>query len=632
MSFISYAQNLEDLVLWRALQHVRSGFYIDIGAWSPDVDSVTRAFYERGWHGINIEPHPKYLLQLKSSRPNDVNLGIVVSNNEERSTFHMIGDTGLSSLEPAIVQAHCLEGRSIECIDVASMTLESIWTKYILLDQPVHFLKVDVEGHEAAVLMGLDWASHRPWIVVVEATLPNTQIESHAEWEHILFEAQYNLVYCDGLNRFYLAEEKSDLAGTFKYPPNVFDDYLRFGHAKALEERDAALARATRAEANTTYLATRSFYLGLFFLPSGRPRELTRRVLFHGNGKPRRNCRKLILNNEGQPREPFRFWMTSDEYLKLPRAYPRSTNGGEGHQDAPLEERLVSGQVQAQPVVLDGKMMQSFRDWFRAPPTLKNISSQAVTQAQFQEPEYSEWCAAIKEEPRYHRKQWEFVYILQALRAYGAIRPGAKGIGYGVGSEPLPALLAHLGCTILATDLDPERAEIAGWVETNQHAAGSEQLNTRGICDPSVFATRVSFRFLDMNAIPNDITGFDFTWSSCCLEHLGSLQLGLDFIENSLKTLKAGGLAVHTTELNCSSNTETLTQGGTVIYRRRDIRKLAARLTSKGHQVAPLNFNLGDHKLDKYIDVPPYSPDRHLKLRLSQYASTSFGFIVRKAA
>ena len=54
MSFVSYAQNFEDVMLWRALRDIPNGFYVDVGAWSPEVDSVTLAFYERGWSGINM--------------------------------------------------------------------------------------------------------------------------------------------------------------------------------------------------------------------------------------------------------------------------------------------------------------------------------------------------------------------------------------------------------------------------------------------------------------------------------------------------------------------------------------------------------------------------------------------------
>jgi SAM-dependent methyltransferase len=265
------------------------------------------------------------------------------------------------------------------------------------------------------------------------------------------------------------------------------------------------------------------------------------------------------------------------------------------------------------------------------PPSLDHPISQACTQAQFDTDIYRYWCAEIHEIPRYHRKQWEFCYILQALSVAGAIKPGRRGLGFGVGTEPLTALCAARGCEVVATDLDPSEAKRIGWVDTNQHAAEVTALNDRGICDAARFADSVRFRFVDMNAIPADLQGFDFTWSACCLEHLGSISHGLAFIENSLKTLRPGGVAVHTTELNCSSDSKTVDHSGTVLFRKRDIRALAARLTAAGHDVR-LNFNLGDQPLDQYVDVAPYTADRHLKLRLGEFASTSFGLIIRKAS
>jgi hypothetical protein len=41
----SYAQNFEDVMLWRALGHVAQGFYIDLGAHDPVIDSVSHALY-----------------------------------------------------------------------------------------------------------------------------------------------------------------------------------------------------------------------------------------------------------------------------------------------------------------------------------------------------------------------------------------------------------------------------------------------------------------------------------------------------------------------------------------------------------------------------------------------------------
>jgi SAM-dependent methyltransferase len=243
------------------------------------------------------------------------------------------------------------------------------------------------------------------------------------------------------------------------------------------------------------------------------------------------------------------------------------------------------------------------------------------------DPLYTSWCKELRETPRLHRKQWEFVYILQALSQHGVLRPGCRGLGFGIGNEPLPAVMAAHGCEIVATDCDYEQAKAAGWVSTDQHARAA--VNDRGICDATAFAERVHFRVVDMNAIPADLQNFDFAWSSCALEHLGSIANGLRFIKESLRPLVSGGIAVHTTEFNCHSNRETVDNAGTVLFRRCDIERLAGELSAAGHQIS-LNFALGSHQLDNHIDVAPYSENRHLKLLIGRFASTSYGLIIRK--
>ncbi|MDX1923865.1 MAG: methyltransferase domain-containing protein [Rickettsiaceae bacterium] len=257
------------------------------------------------------------------------------------------------------------------------------------------------------------------------------------------------------------------------------------------------------------------------------------------------------------------------------------------------------------------------------------LMSQIATESQFSTPLYKKWCDEIKENPKYHRKQWEFVYILQALNERGMISKGKKGVGFGVGEEPMPAIFAKNGVEVLATDLNQEDAKAAGWVDTAQHLSSKEILNKKQIAPQDLFDSLVSIRDLDMNAIPEDIKDYDFTWSSCALEHLGSIENGLKFIENSLKTLKPGGIAVHTTEYNLTSNEDTLSTGGTVIFRKKDIQDLVKRLTDNGHEVY-VNYNPGNGKLDKHIDLPPYKHDDHIKLQLNKYVTTSIGLIIRK--
>lgn len=371
MTFISYAQNFEDVMLWRALKHVERGFYIDVGAFSPDLDSVTRAFSERGWRGINIEPNPHYLAQLNARRPHDANLGIAVSDFDGEIELSVIEDTGLTTVDMSIAEGHANAGWGLSHITVPTQRLAQVWDGHVPEGQAVHFLKVDVEGHEAAVLRGADWSRHRPWIVVVEATLPTTQITSYLDWEEVLTQAGYAFVYWDGLNRYYLAKEHEDLADRFSAPPNVFDQFVSQGHAlanerlaeldgtvstlttslgQAVEERAALernlgglqgslgdLQRSVDSLASLNTLLEREVKDSLHALSAlsrdsddqrralGEAmdevrsshlkldymlsRSIWERLLFRRSGRPRKPFRVLLFHSSGKPRGIFRRWV-----------------------------------------------------------------------------------------------------------------------------------------------------------------------------------------------------------------------------------------------------------------------------------------------------------------------------------
>ena len=235
MTFFSYAQNLEDVMLWRALKHVDKGFYIDVGANDPVKDSVTKAFYEKGWRGINIEPVSDWFEKISKDRPNDINLELAVGEKEEKINFYKIANTGLSTADKSIAQRHKIEqGYDYSEICVLVKTLSSICEACNVTQ--IHFLKIDVEGMELAVLRGFDLKKYRPWIILIESTLPNTQIENFNTCEALFFSADYSFAYFDGLNRFYVAIEHSELISAFKYPPNVFDDYKIAKHEAIVNE------------------------------------------------------------------------------------------------------------------------------------------------------------------------------------------------------------------------------------------------------------------------------------------------------------------------------------------------------------------------------------------------------------
>jgi len=265
-----------------------------------------------------------------------------------------------------------------------------------------------------------------------------------------------------------------------------------------------------------------------------------------------------------------------------------------------------------------------------AEPSLKQLSSQLCTAQQCLEERYHYWCHQMRSPARLGRKQWEFVFILEALEQQGMLKQGKKGLGFGCGNEPLSAVMAKHDVQVLATDLEVDIAAEKGWVDTNQHASAVERMPYGGICSKSVFLNKVNFQHADMNNIDPALRGFDFVWSACALEHLGSLRHGMDFVISAMDCLSPGGVAVHTTEFNLSSNQDTFEDPNCAVYRKKDIELLAAELTEKGYEVLPINFNPGGHQVDNHVDWPPYSPSIHLKLMLESYVVTSIGLVIKK--
>lgn len=220
-AFRSYAQNFEDILLWRALRHVPRGCYIDIGAHEPRAGSVSRGFYELGWRGVHFEPHPAVAERIRLDRPDEVVHEAAVSDTTGILRFSVNRNSGLSTGVAEYADAYRRSGEVVEDRDVVATTLAKACAP--LVGRDVHWMKIDVEGMEERVLRGWDPQTLRPWIVLVEATRPNTTEPSHDAWEPLLLDAGYRFVLYDGLNRFYVAAERPELIPPFSAPANVHD-------------------------------------------------------------------------------------------------------------------------------------------------------------------------------------------------------------------------------------------------------------------------------------------------------------------------------------------------------------------------------------------------------------------------
>jgi hypothetical protein len=249
----------------------------------------------------------------------------------------------------------------------------------------------------------------------------------------------------------------------------------------------------------------------------------------------------------------------------------------------------------------------------------------------FFHPRYIQLCKLIDQRPRLHRKQWEFIYVLHKLLESGALKAGARGLVFGVGHEPLPAVFAAMDINVTATDAPLELAGTVLWTNSNEYSSAVEGLMYPNIVPDDKLRKHVTYDFCDMNAIDAKFNNYDFNWSSCCFEHLGSIEAGLQFVVNAVEnTLKVSGVAIHTTEYNVASDTDTLEAGDTVIFRHRDMVALVQRLRDRGHEVETFHIGPAAHTLDFHVDAPPYSGDVHLKLQLASYVTTSVGLAVRR--
>ena len=181
--FQSCTQNGEDVILWRALQGVTPGRYVEV---NPScIASVSSAFDARSWTGITVEPDQQ---------------------------------------------------------DLATRSLDSILCEAGWAGQDIHFMSVQAKGSVRAVLESIDLTVWRPWVLVIEATEPNTTQPTRYLWEARVLESGYQFCLFNGLSCFYVAEERNiQLAKALSYPACSLDRYT------PLAQRDGE-ERAARAE------------------------------------------------------------------------------------------------------------------------------------------------------------------------------------------------------------------------------------------------------------------------------------------------------------------------------------------------------------------------------------------------
>lgn len=175
----SSSQHGEDIILAFLLKGLKKkGFYVDVGANDPEIISNTKYFYDRGWSGINIEPHSILFDKICKIRKRDININAGIAQEETSLKFYQIDEiegTAGSTFDAEV--AKDLERRGYVISKITEMPvipLQKVFNEH-LNNQKINFMSVDTEGFDLEVLQSNDWQKYRPDFVLIETVNKNKE-------------------------------------------------------------------------------------------------------------------------------------------------------------------------------------------------------------------------------------------------------------------------------------------------------------------------------------------------------------------------------------------------------------------------------------------------------------------------
>ena len=201
-----YSHNGEDCLLWDFFGGIRTGFFVDIGAFDGIHLSNTFCFERQGWKGICVEAHPDYYSLLQKNRPASqcLHYACIGDRNRREAVFHVekmgllsstLGSPEYMEDVKARYRRRGLIFEGFDSVKVPAASLDMILENYHHSGSPIDLISLDVEGTELEVLMGFDCRRYSPRIIVVESNNEKTTqnlVTFLAEEEAYLFAGRLN--------------------------------------------------------------------------------------------------------------------------------------------------------------------------------------------------------------------------------------------------------------------------------------------------------------------------------------------------------------------------------------------------------------------------------------------------------
>ncbi len=186
------------------------GFYVDVGANDPVLDSQSQHLEALGWRGLLIEPDPDCCELLRKTRS-----GTVVemacsspANAGKQLQLNRAGPHSTLEDRPIALGAVVRSTVAVRC-DTLDHILEANGA-----GAGFDLLSIDIEGHELVALSGFSFARWKPRLVLIEDHVTHLQKHRHMR------ASGYSLLMRTGLNSWYVPAEPSysfSAAARFEY-------------------------------------------------------------------------------------------------------------------------------------------------------------------------------------------------------------------------------------------------------------------------------------------------------------------------------------------------------------------------------------------------------------------------------
>jgi FkbM family methyltransferase len=173
-----FSEQGEDILLSQYIKK-KQGFYVDIGAYDPDIGSVTKMFYLKGWSGINIDPNPVSIKNFSKKRKRDININIGVSDREAELDFYFLGEESMcNTFDKNLIKENIMRGDKVNILKINVMPINKIFEKYLSQNQGIDFINLDVENYEMTILESFDFKKYGPeYFLIEDLTFINKEID-----------------------------------------------------------------------------------------------------------------------------------------------------------------------------------------------------------------------------------------------------------------------------------------------------------------------------------------------------------------------------------------------------------------------------------------------------------------------